>query len=138
MPSKIERLPLDHSGMRMSWAKGVIAGDFIFLSGTEGRDPQTDEIVHGMKAQCEMALIKIKERLEEMGSDLRSIVSLRIYVTDMDKYFRYEGGWVITKFWKKYCPEFLDNPPAVTLLQVSGLARKEMEIELEVIAYRGK
>ena len=137
LPDELKRYPLEHSGMKMPWSKAVIAGDFIFLSGTEGRDTKTDDIVPGMKAQCEMALMKIKERLEELGSSLKNLVLLRIYVTDMDKYFRYEGGWVIDRFWKKYCPEFLDSPPSMTLLQVAGLSRKAMEIEIEAIAYSG-
>lgn len=122
--------------MKMPWAKGVIAGDYVFLSGTEGRDPETDDVVPGMKAQCDMALMKIKQRLEELGSSLRNLVLLRVYVTDMDKYFRYEGAWVINRFWKNHCPELLDSPPSMTLLQVAGLSRKTMEIEIEAIAYR--
>lgn len=119
----------------MPWAKGVVAKGFVFLSGTEGRDMTTDAILPTMREQADLALLKIKTRLGEMGTNLENIVRLTIYVTDMDEYFRDRvDRWSFDRFWKNHCSAFLENPPAVTLVEVSGLARRGMKIEIEATA----
>ena len=67
---------LYHGENLMPWAKGTAvkgAKGFIFLSGTEGHDPNQHfqkggGIAEGAEAQWKLALQKIKDRLEEMGS----------------------------------------------------------------------
>jgi enamine deaminase RidA (YjgF/YER057c/UK114 family) len=131
----VRRFPLEHGGTRMPWAKGAVAKGFVFLSGTEGRDEETDVILPSMREQAELSLLKIKKRLQEMGTFLENIVRLTIYVTDMDEYFRDRvDRWIFDRFWKTYCPAFLEVPPVVTLLEVSSLARKGMKIEIEATA----
>jgi enamine deaminase RidA (YjgF/YER057c/UK114 family) len=77
---EIKRYPLYYAGRRMHWAKGAVAGGFVFLAGTEGLDPETLKPVEGIKAQTRLALEKIKQRLEEMGSSLSNIVKLTYYI----------------------------------------------------------
>ena len=133
--SIVKRFPLEHGGRQLPWAKGAVAGGFVFLSGTEGRDETTDKIFPTMREQADLALAKIKSRLEEFGTSLENIVRMTIYVTDMDEYFRDRvDRWSVDQFWRKNCPSFLEIPPVVTLLEVSGLARRGMKIEIEVTA----
>ena len=78
---------------------------------------------------------KIKDRLEELDSSLENIVMLTIYVTDLDEYFRERvDRQIIFGFLEQHVPSFKDVPPAETLLQVAGLARRSMKIEIAVIA----
>jgi len=51
-----------HGDKLMPWGKGAAANGFVFLSGAEGRDPETDEVRQGMRAQLWLALDRIKER----------------------------------------------------------------------------
>ncbi len=133
--SAVKRLPLMHGDSVMPWAKGAVARGFVFLSGTEGRDEQTDVILPTMREQADLALTKIQKRLREFGTSLENIVQLIVYVTDMDEYFRDRvDKWAFERFWKKHCPSFLEVPPVVTLLEVSGLARKGMKIEIQATA----
>jgi Endoribonuclease L-PSP len=63
-----------HAGREMVWGKGAVAGGFVFLSGAEARADDTDEPVEGIAAQTELALDRIKSRLEEAGARLDDVV----------------------------------------------------------------
>ena len=126
---------MEYGGRRMSWAKAAVARGLVFLSGVEGRDMDTDESPPTMRAQASNCMRKIKERLEELDSSLENIVIMTIYVTDLDEYFRERvDRHCIFGFLEEHAPTFRDVPPAETLLEVSGLARRGMKIEIDVIA----
>lgn len=130
---------MDYGGRRMPWAMAAVARGLIFLSGVEGRDPESDEAPPAMRAQATICMEKIKERLEELGSSLENLVMLRIYVTDLDEYFRERvDRHCVYGFLERHCPSFADVPPAETLLEVSGLARRSMKIEIDVVAATGE
>ncbi len=138
--------PLYHAGKLMPWSKGTVIKDakgFVFLSGTEGRDPETDEVVEGIAAQTRLAFEKIKSRLEEMGSSLENICSIRTYIVgpEFPDGIEADPKWQAsfkarTDFLKEHCPQLCygSNPPAGALIGVSGLGKKEMLIEVDVIA----
>jgi enamine deaminase RidA (YjgF/YER057c/UK114 family) len=133
--SVVKRYPMEYAGRRMSWAKAAVARGFVFLSGVEGRDEETDEAPPSMRAQASNCMRKIKERLEELGSSLENICIMTIYVTDLDEYFRERvDRHCIFGFLEEHVPSFREVPPAETLLEVSGLARRGMKIEIDVIA----
>ena len=118
----------------MSWGKAVVAeGKFVFLSGSEGIDSETNETVKGMRAQTELALSKMKLWLEEVGATLDSIVKMTIYVVDMNEYWK-DGQSVLKSFYRENCPSFIENPPPIDLIQVAGLAREDMLIEIAATA----
>ncbi len=151
--------PLYYGDKLMPWAKGTVvkgAKGFVFLSGTEGTDPEAphielaDEVgkhvvpsVDGAEAQTRLALDKIKSRLEEMGSSLDNIIKMICYVVGPD----FPDGvgnhptWltarkVMNEFFKKHCPDLCwdKGPPTLDLIGISGLGAKEMLIEIAVTA----
>lgn len=133
--SVVKRYPIEYAGKRMPWAKAAVAHGLVFLSGVEGRDPATDEAPPSMRAQASACMQKIKDRLEELDSSLENIVRLTIYVTDLDEYFRERvDRHCVFGFLEEHCPSFKEIPPAETLLEVKGLARRSMKIEIDVIA----
>lgn len=73
---------VQHAGRTMVWGKGVVAGDFVFLSGAEARSDEEDIPVEGIKAQTELALERIKARLTEAGASLENVVKFVWYLTD--------------------------------------------------------
>jgi enamine deaminase RidA (YjgF/YER057c/UK114 family) len=118
----------------MSWGKAAVAeGKFVFLCGSEGIDPETNETVKGIEAQTELALSKMKLWLEEVGASLDSIVKMIIYVVDMDEYWK-NAQSVFQSFLRENCPSFIEDPPPIDLIQVAGLARKDMLIEIAATA----
>ena len=50
------------------YSQAVIAGGFVFCSGTAGIDPVTGEIADGIEAQTEQALRNLAAILDEAGS----------------------------------------------------------------------
>jgi enamine deaminase RidA (YjgF/YER057c/UK114 family) len=133
--SVVKRYPIEYAGRRLPWAKGAVARGLVFLSGVEGRDPETDEAPPSMRAQATACMRKIEERLGELGSSLENIAMITIYVTDLDEYFRERvDRHCILAFLEERAPTFREVPPAETLVEVSGLARRGMKIEIDVIA----
>lgn len=127
-------LPLTHGGERVGWGKGCIArGTFVFLSGSEGRDLETDLCNGTMGEQIEVIWDKIKSRLEEFGTSCENIVQRMTFVTDMDEFFRH-ARWYQQRWLRKNAPKLLDEEPASTLIGVPRLHLPEMTVEIQVIA----
>jgi 2-iminobutanoate/2-iminopropanoate deaminase len=61
---------------RMSelFPQAVIAGEFVFLSGTAGLIPSTGKLAEGFEEQLRQAYLNIKIILEEVGSGLEKVV----------------------------------------------------------------
>jgi enamine deaminase RidA (YjgF/YER057c/UK114 family) len=122
----------------LHWAKGAVAGGFVFLAGTEGIDPETLKPVEDIKAQTRLALEKIKQRLEEMGSSLSNIVKLTYYIAG-----EFPEGIVASQKYQEMAEArdtfFRENgidPSDIQsdLIGVTALGRKGMEIEIAAIA----
>ena len=107
-----------------SYARGLVAGGFVFLSGVGGIDPATDTVLRGMQAQAEIICKRIKGSLELAGSSTENIVKVVVYVTDMDSYMKNGAAIVRRSFPKR----------ASTLIGVKELAREGMMIEVDVTA----
>ena len=126
--------PVHHRGGLMVWGKGAIAsGTFVFLSGTTGRDHETDLCPPTMGEQVEKCWDEIKEYLEEAGTSLQNIVQRVRYVTDMNEWFR-QGVLFESRWLRKHCPELIEESPGSALIGVSGLALSDMKVEIQVIA----
>jgi 2-iminobutanoate/2-iminopropanoate deaminase len=129
--------PVVHGGREMPFGKGAVAGGFAFLSGAEGRHPDTGVPVEGIRAQTEVAFEKIKERLEEAGGSIDDIVKLTAYLKDRgdkDEYMASRDEWLA-----QHAPGSRDDRAyGSTLLFVSGMSHEEMLIEIDCIAYVGE
>ncbi|MFH1651810.1 MAG: RidA family protein [Chloroflexota bacterium] len=140
---ELKRYNLYYGGKKM-WSAGTAVREssgFVFLSGTEGIDPETDKVVEGAYAQTRLALVKIKERLEELGTSLQNICHIWTYIVGKEfpdgitsDPICQERTRALREFWAEHCPEFIENPPAASLIGVSGLGRKGMVVEIVVIA----
>ncbi len=144
---ELKRYNLYYGGKLQAFSKGTVvkgAKGFVFLSGTEGiKDVAGAEVVEGIEAQTRMCLEKIKSRLEEMGAFLDNIVKIQWFLKgpQFPDGVRNSPSWpkaakVIQGFWREHCPDFCSdkNPPATDLIGVSGLALKDMLIEIVATA----
>jgi len=106
--------------------QAVRAGNHVFLRGQVGQD--LDGRVVGVgdpAAQAEQAMRNVKTLLEEAGSRLEHICKVTIYITDRahrEPVYRVVGSWLKGVF------------PCSTGLIVSGLARPEYLMEIDVAA----
>ncbi|MBW1766084.1 MAG: RidA family protein [Deltaproteobacteria bacterium] len=78
---------LEYGGKKQKFARSVVAGDFVFLSGSSGRTIETGEVSsNDAREQTNVALEKVKIALEEAGSCLENIIKVQIMFKDMKDY----------------------------------------------------
>jgi enamine deaminase RidA (YjgF/YER057c/UK114 family) len=123
---------IHYGGKLMAWGKGAIANDLVFLSGVEARDEKTDIPVLGIKAQTELALNRVKERLEEAGTSTDNVVKFVWYLADRaleQEFYDARDGWLA-----RHAPKLLKERSYASTLLIVGLARYDMLVEIDCIA----
>ena len=124
-----------HAGQEMVWGKGAVAGGFVFLSGAEARSDESDEPVEGVRAQTELALERIRTRLEEAGARVDDVVKFVWYLRDrelIDEFYEARDGWL-----GRNAPDLLRERSYASTLLIVGLAKEEMLVEIDCVAYVG-
>ncbi|MGB8435089.1 MAG: RidA family protein [Burkholderiales bacterium] len=107
-------------------SRAVVAGDWVFVSGTTGFDHSTMSIAGGLLEQTEQCMKNIASPLQQAGSSLSNVVRVT-YVLPNGAEFR--ECWPVLR---KY---FGEIPPA-TMMICAGLADPRMRIEIEVTAFK--
>lgn len=69
-----------------SQAIRVNMGDTVYLSGQIGLDPSTMQMVSGIEAQIQQVFLNLKAVTAASGGDLKDIVKLNVYLTDLDDF----------------------------------------------------
>lgn len=128
--------PMIYGGVPQKFAQSVVAGDFVFLSGSSGRTSKDGEVSSTDPAeQVRVALTKIKNALEVAGSCMDNIVKVQILVKDMQDYAAIKQAEF--DFYKEHAPGLYAEPPASTVWQVVSLSKPDMLVEFDMIALRG-
>ena len=109
------------------YARAVIVGEHIYVSGTVGVDFTTGKLAEGAIAQTETALDTIQSTLEQANSGLHDIVRVRVYAPDPDDVIAVSG---VLKSRLGFT-----SPTNTTIC--SPLAVPGAHVELEVEAIRG-
>ncbi len=112
---------------RIGYSRAVVAGDWVFVSGTTGFDYQTMSIADDLLEQTEQCFRNIESALHEANAGLQDVVRVT-YVLPNGADF--EQCWPILR---KY---FGDVRPTAMMIS-AGLADPRMKIEIEVTALRG-
>ncbi|MEV0273424.1 RidA family protein [Hamadaea sp. NPDC050747] len=111
---------------QIGYARAVVVGDSIYVSGTTGFDYATMSISDDVVEQAEQCLRNIGAALAEAGSSFADVVRVRYLLPDPADF---EPCWPVLR------RHFLGVRPAATML-VCGLADPRMKIEIEVDARR--
>jgi 2-iminobutanoate/2-iminopropanoate deaminase len=98
----------------------------IMLSGQIPFNKQGELVGNDVKTQTIQIFENIKNILETCGANLNDIVKLGIFTSDISQIAGY----------REARDQFinLDEPPTSTLIEVKGLFRSDIFIEIEVIA----
>jgi 2-iminobutanoate/2-iminopropanoate deaminase len=98
----------------------------IYISGQIAYD-KDGKVVGGadMKAQAEQVFKNLETALTAAGAKFSDVVKMNSYITDMSKV------QAVRDVRAKY---FTDTAPASTFVEVKGLVRPELLLEIEVIA----
>lgn len=73
------------------YARAVVVGDHIFVSGTVGVDFASGTLADGVEAQTRQALQTIENALNEAGASLADIVRVRVYIPNPDDVMAVSG-----------------------------------------------
>ena len=68
------------------YSQAIVAGGFVFCSGTAGIDPATGEVREGIRAQTEQALANLAAILEAAGSSMDALVKTTIFYANVDDF----------------------------------------------------
>ncbi|HTN35288.1 MAG TPA: RidA family protein [Marinobacter sp.] len=106
------------------YSQAVKAGDTVYLSGQIPLDPETMEIVAGdFAAQTRQVFKNLKAVCEAAGGELKDIVKLNIYLTDLSNFT------TVNEIMATY---FQDPYPARASVGVAALP-KDVPVEIEAI-----
>ena len=105
------------------YSQGVVAGNFIFLSGQVGRKHDATDLEDGVANQTRQAILNIKAVLAEKNLTLDNVVKSTVFLADMNDFA--EMNAVYAEFFDE------DTAPARSTVQVAGLPlNADMEIEV--------
>ena len=68
------------------YSQAVVAGGFVFCSGTAGIHPATGTAPEGIEAQTEQALVNLAAVLEAAGASMDDLVRTTIFYADVDDF----------------------------------------------------
>ncbi|XVV07643.1 RidA family protein [Actinosynnema sp. CA-248983] len=109
---------------QIGYARAVVDGDWVHVSGTTGFDYATMTISDDVVKQAEQCLTNIGQALTEAGCTFADVVRVRYLLPERADF---EPCWPVLR------AAFGDVRPAATML-VCGLADPRMKIEIEVYA----
>jgi enamine deaminase RidA (YjgF/YER057c/UK114 family) len=109
---------------QIGYARAVVDGDRVHVSGTTGFDYVTMTIPDGVVEQAEQCLRNVGAALAEAGCTFADVVRVRYLLPDRADF---EPCWPVLR------RHFAEVRPAATMM-VCGLADPRMRIEIEVEA----
>ena len=111
---------------QIGYSRAIVAGDWVFVSGTTGFDYSTMTIANDLLAQTEQCLKNIDVALVQAGSCMADVVRVTYVLPNGTEF---EQCWPVLR---KY---FGDVRPAAMMIS-AGLADPRMKIEIEVTALK--
>ena len=85
------------------YSQAIVAGGFVFCSGTAGIDPHSGQVPEGIEAQTEQALRNLAAILEAAGTSLAQVVKTTIFYANVDDFAK------LNEVYSRFMP---DPPPA--------------------------
>ena len=111
---------------KMGYARAVLVGETVHVSGTTGTDPSGKVLAPGdAYAQTVQAIRNIENALKRLGLGLEHVVRTRVYVTQIDRW---------EEVAKAHAEFFGEIHPATSLIGVARLVDPEMLVEIEAEA----
>lgn len=109
---------------KIGYARAVVAGGWVHVSGTTGTDHATGAIPESVTEQCRLALEIIGAALERAGAGFADVVRVHYILPDRADF---EPCWPLLS------AAFGADPPAATMIE-AGLIDPRHRIEIEVTA----
>lgn len=114
---------------KFGYSPAVRAGDFIYVAGQIGLNPDGSMPAND-EGQIVNAFDRLKIVLEEAGASLDDIVELVSYHVGLQSH--------LARFVEIKSRYIREPYPTWTILEIAGLARPGLVIEIKAVAYRPK
>ncbi|HEY8294217.1 MAG TPA: RidA family protein, partial [Micrococcaceae bacterium] len=111
------------------YAHGVLAGNTVYLGGQTALDGEMRIVPGGIVEQFRQAFSNVLATLAEAGGLPQDLVSVTIYLTDVDDYMA--NGREIGRIWRDMAGS---EYPAMAGIGVSRLWQQDALIEIQGIA----
>ena len=111
---------------QIGYSRAVVAGDWVFVSGTTGFDHSTMTISSDIAEQTDQCLKNIEAALQQAHTSMADVVRVTYVLPDATQF---ETCWPVLQ---KY---FGDVRPAAMMIS-AGLLDERMLIEIEVTAIK--
>lgn len=109
------------------YSQAIEAGDFVFVSGQIGINPENGEVVTGIENQTNQVMTNLKNILEQAGTKFSQVAKFTIYLASMDDFA------TVNEIYGSY----LEKPyPARATVEVGRLP-KDVLVEIDAVAYKG-
>ena len=113
---------------RIGYARAVVAGGWVLVSGTTGTDHATGEIPETVEDQCKLALTIIGAALAGAGAGFEHAVRVTYVLKHAADFER---------CWPILSATFGANPPAAMMIEAPLIDPRHL-IEIELTAYLGE
>jgi 2-iminobutanoate/2-iminopropanoate deaminase len=115
-------------GRLPTFCSAVVAGDFVYVSGTLGTQPGSFDLVPGGTGpQTTQTLRNIETILAECGARLEQLVKVNVFLADMSSFREMNAA---------YAEVIGDDPPARITVGRTELALGAA-VEIDAVAYTG-
>jgi enamine deaminase RidA (YjgF/YER057c/UK114 family) len=114
------------------YAHGILAGNTLYLGGQTALDKDMKIVSGGIIEQFRQAFSNVLTTLTEAGGQAQDLVSVTIYLTDVDDYMA--NGREIGRIWREMAGS---EYPAMAGIGVTRLWQKEAMIEIQGVAVIG-
>jgi enamine deaminase RidA (YjgF/YER057c/UK114 family) len=111
----------------IGYSRAVVAGDWVFVSGTTGYDYATMMLPEGVLEQTQQCLRNIESALESAGSSLDEVVRVTYVLPNGEEF---------EQCWPALRAAFGQSRPAAMMIS-AALLDPAMKIEIEVTALKG-
>lgn len=110
-----------------NYSRIVMVDNWIYVSNTAGRNPETQEIPEDLEAQTRQVFANIETALSAVGSGLQDVIATRVFIQNPP-----DTPVVMRIFGEKF--KGVDPTTTVTCPPLGSGVYK---VEIEVTAYRG-
>ncbi len=130
MTTKVEKQHLFPEGLSKPtgvWTTVTTAkpGKLVFVSGLTAKNPEGAVVgVGDVRTQTRQVCENLKAAMKSAGGDLKDIMSVTVFIKDMSHFP------IIHEVRRLY---FSSEPPASTMVEVSGFTHPDMLIEINAI-----
>lgn len=124
---RAKKVVVDSLGRLPAFCHAVIAGDFIYVSGTLGTRPGGLDLVEGgTREQTTQTLRNIETILRECGASLADLVKVNVFLADMKTFPEMNAA---------YLEVIGSDPPARITVGRADLALGAA-VEIDAVAYK--